>query len=95
MNTIELQQKEMRAELAQIRAELEKLRATAEQEEAEQRKKFDRYLETLNQKSDEVSGKLDELKDSSGDALADIKTGMKEAWERLAIAKQAAKARFH
>lgn len=95
MNRTELYEQEIRAELAQLKAELDTLKARAAEEEAEQRLKFDRYLETLSNKSEEVGEKLESLKDSGGDAVDDIKSGLKEAWERLAIAKQAAEARFH
>ena len=95
MNNIEHSQQKIQAELTELRAELTKLRALAEKENADQRKKFDRYLDALNEKSEDVSAKLDSLKESGGDAADDIKKGLKEAWERLAIAKQAAKARFH
>lgn len=95
MNTTEIQQQKIRTELAQLQAELKELRAIAEKNQAEQQSKFDRYLETLEDKRDEVGGKLEDIKDSSESALEDIKTGMKEAWDRLAIAKKAAKARYN
>lgn len=95
MNHTEINQQEIKLELTKLRAEMDKLKAQAAKEKAEQRVKFDAYLETLDEKSDEVGAKLEELKDTSGEAVEDIKTGLKEAWQRLAIAKQAAKARFH
>jgi hypothetical protein len=95
MNRAELYEQEIRTELALLRAELDKLKARADQEKLEQSEKFDRYLEALAEKSEEVGEKLEILKDSGSDAVDDIRTGLTEAWERLAIAKQAAKARFH
>ena len=95
MNRTELYEQEIRAELAQIQAELDTLKARAEQESTGQPMKFDEYLATLTEKSEEVGDKLENLKDSGSDAVDDIKTGLKEAWQRLAIAKRAAEARFH
>ena len=95
MNRTELYEQEIRAELAQLKAELDTLKAQAAQEEAGQRLKFHHYLDTLSDKSEEAGEKLESLKDSGGDAVNDIKSGLKEARERLAIAKQAAEARFH
>ena len=95
MNTVDLQQQKIRAELEQLRAELDKLKAQADESSAEKQIKFDRYLDTLDEKRNEVGEKLEALKDSGDDAIDDIKEGLKEAWQRLAIAKTAAKIRFH
>ena len=95
MNTGELQQQKIRAELEQLRAELDKLKAQAEESSAEKQIKFDRYLDTLDEKRSEIGEKLEALKDSGDDAIDDIKKGLKEARQRLATAKTAAKSRFH
>lgn len=95
MDRTDLYEQEIRADLAKLRAELDTLKARAGLEKVEQSQKFNRYLETLSDKSEEVGEKLDNLKGSGSDAVDDIKTGLKEAWQRLAIAKKAAKARFH
>lgn len=95
MTRTELYEQEIRAELAQLQAELDTLKARADQERAGQPMKFEEYLATLTEKSEEVGDKLENLKYSGSDAVDDIKTGLKEAWQRLAIAKRAAKARFH
>lgn len=95
MNRTELYEQEIRADLAQLRAELDTLKVQAEQEKLERSEKLAGYIETLSEKSEEVGEKLENLKDSGGDAVGDIKNGLKEAWQRLAIAKRAAEARFH
>lgn len=95
MTRTELYEQEIRTELAQLQAELDTLKARAEQEKTGPPMKFEEYLATLTEKSEEVGDKLENLKDSGSDAVDDIKAGLKEAWQRLAIAKRAAEARFH
>jgi len=95
MNMTDSEQQKIRTRLTELRLELDKLKAQAAREKADKRVEFDQYLDSLHEKSKEVGAKLDALKDSGGDALDDIRTGLNEAWERLAIAKRAAKARFH
>jgi len=95
MTRTELYEQEIRAELAQLKAELDSLQVEAERKKLEQESKFDDYLTTLTEKSEEVGKKLENLKDSGSDAAEEIRAGLTEAWERLAIAKNAAKAKFH
>ena len=95
MTRTELYEQEIRAELAHLKAELDSLHVEAERKKLEQESKLDDYLKTLSNKSEEVGKKLDNLKDSGSDAADEIRAGLTEAWERLAIAKNAAKAKFH
>lgn len=95
MNPTEMNQQEMRAQLRLLRAEIEKLKATAAGRRADSRSKFDRYLEVLDDKSNDVGERLKSLKDAGDDAMGDITKGLKDAMGRLEIAKRAAKARFH
>ena len=83
------------AELKRIRADVEVLKAKAAKVKAEERKKFDDYLGTIEEKSEQIGEQIGELKSKSGEATDDIQKGLKEAWDRLAIATEAAKARFH
>ena len=95
MQSNELYKKEVRANLEMLKADVAKLKARSEQIEANQRSRFDQYIEQLDENREAVARKLDELKDSTGRAREDIERGLKEAWDRLAIAKKAAEARFH
>lgn len=95
MTRTELYEQEIRAELAHLKAELDSLHVEAERKKLEQESKLEDYLKTLSDKSEEVGKKLDNLKDSGSDAVDEIRAGLTEAWERLAIAKNAAKAKFH
>lgn len=95
MNTAGINQQEMQSQLRHLRAEIDKLKATASKAQAEDRSKFDRYLEALDEKSNDVGEKLESLKSAGDGAIRDITEGLKDAMGRLEIAKRAAKARFH
>ena len=94
MTNVKLEQERMRAELTKLREELGKIKAKAAREQAVQRIKFDRYLEKLDEKSAEVSAKLETMDEMKDDAVDEIRAGLREVWQRLDIAKQAAAARF-
>ena len=82
------------AELARLRTDLEDLKAKIERSENNDVKMI-QYLEQIEAKKDELTEKLQEWKTSSGDAKDELTKGLKEAWDRLAIASKAAKARLH
>lgn len=83
-----------KAQLDELSAEIDKLKAQAEQVGASQRMKYYEYVDGLDEKRDKIKKQLSELQDASGDALDELKAGMKDAWQRLAIARKAARARF-
>lgn len=95
MTTDDSYERKINAELDRLQAELDKLKASASRAKAEQRIRFDRYLSTLEKKKEEISDKVDTAKESGEEAMSDIKRSLTEAWDRLAIAKKAAQARFH
>ena len=95
MNQDELRRDKIRTELDDIRAEVERLKMRSAEHGSEDTSRFDRYLNTLDKKRRAVVANLDTFKGSSSERWTDIKQGVKEAKERLAIAKMAAKSRFH
>jgi chromosome segregation ATPase len=88
------QEARMSAELARLRTDLEELKSRIEQSENNDAK-MTQYLEQIEAKKDELTEKLQEWKSSGGDAKDELAKGLKEAWDRLAIASKAAKARLH
>ena len=94
LNRDEATKDKVKAQFDKLSAEVDKLKAEAEEISADQRMKFYDYVETLNEKRDDLKGRVDELSDASDAALDEIQTGMKDAWQRIAIAKKAAEARF-
>ena len=95
MNHLELYKERTQSELDKIGAEIRKLKATAEAAGAEQRVRFVRYVSELEDRCEDLGDRLDSIKSSGEDAAADLSRGLKDARDRLAIAKRAAKARFH
>jgi len=95
MSKQQLREERIRNELAEIRAEVDRLKAKSAEYHAGSTARFDRYLDILEQKRTEVR----DLLASSGtpDAAANDKISerLNEAKQRLAIAKLAARSRFH
>jgi len=95
MVTRKLQVDRIRAELDQLGGEIDRLKTKAEQAGADKALRFREYLGTLEKKTKDVVARLDKLENQGADALVDIRNGVREAKQRLAIARQAARARFH
>lgn len=95
MNKQEAYKEKVSAELDKIGAEVHRLKAMAAETKAEKQIKLTGYINMLEEKKEALGNQLETLKDSSGDAADDIQRGLKDAWDRLAIAKKAAEARFH
>ncbi len=95
MKAPELYKREVDASLEMLKADVAKLKARAAKMDAEGRSRFDEYVEELDRKREEISEQLSDLADAGSKAKGDIERGLKEAWDRLAIAKRAAEARFH
>jgi len=85
----------MTAELEKIGAEVARLKALSAEARAETRDKFADFVADLDDRRQQVADRLEKIEDSSLDAYADIRAGLKDARNRLLIAKRAARARFH
>lgn len=94
MRQQQTQEARISAQLTRLRTDLEKLRSRIEENQSNDTEMND-YLEQIEAKKDEVTKKLNDWKDSGGDAKDELTKGLKEAWDRLAIASKAAKARLH
>lgn len=95
MRSQELTAAGVRAELEELKAEVGRLRARAAEAGLPATTRFSRYLETLEAKRSEVARRLEAIREAGDDAWDDIESGLTEARQRLAIAKLAAKSRFH
>lgn len=94
MQQLQSQEARIRAELARLRTDLDELKSKVEQNGSND-KSMALYLEQIEAKKDRLTEMLHQWKESSGDAKDELKKGLKEAWDRLAIASKAAKARLH
>ena len=74
--------------------ERNKLEAKAQHAKVEVKKKYEEKLKTLQQKSEKMSQKLDQIDNASGDAWKDIKEGVDNAWHSLNEAIRKARSHF-
>jgi hypothetical protein len=95
MTKKELQLDRIRMELEDIRGEIEKLKKKSADSDSSRSGRFDRYLDTLNAKRIEVRECLDATETEGEEPWDQIHQGLREAQQRLAIAKLAARSRFH
>ena len=85
----------LRADLARIRREVEQLQALADEAGLPPRRRFARYLDLLDRKQVDIKDAIDGAERPDGLIVRSIERAIKEAWQRLAIAKAAAEARFN
>ena len=95
MTHSDMNQQEILGQLRQLRIEIDMLKARAAENPLRKDTRLDRYLEILDEKTDEVGKRIGSVKDRGGDAMDDIANGLKDAVGRLEIARRAAEARFH
>ncbi|GGD78675.1 coiled coil domain-containing protein [Lacimicrobium alkaliphilum] len=94
MSEKEAYQKKLQAQLDEWNSEIDKLRAKADQAEADAQLEYYQQIETLREKQQESSRKLEELKAASDDAWQDMKAGIDSAWDSLGRSLESAKSRF-
>ena len=91
----EMQLDRLRADLARIRTELDALQALADRAGLSRGKRYYRYLDTLERKEADIREAIAGVERPNEQVVRRIQKGVKEAWQRLAIAKTVAEARFH
>ena len=94
MVTPGLKVKKFRKELDRLVKELEKLRTLSAEALPDEHTPFDQYLVVLEEKCEEVTGQLGEVNPRCDVDMDVVAAGLKEAEQRLAIARRAADARF-
>lgn len=83
-----------KARLDQWRAEIDKLQAKAAEASADTKIEYEKQLQALRDKQQEMRQQLDELGSASGDAWKDIKAGLDAAWDDLESSVKNARERF-
>ncbi|MBI5582712.1 MAG: hypothetical protein HY892_02715 [Deltaproteobacteria bacterium] len=74
--------------------EIERLKVKAELAAAEAKSEYRKLLDDLQGKQKTARAKLDELRQSSGGAWEDLKTGIEGAWKEVEKALKAAVSKF-
>jgi DNA repair ATPase RecN len=75
-------------------ADLNKLQARADQASAEARIKYQQQIEDLQEKRQELEGKMAQLRGAGEGAWEDVKSGMEIAWSSMSEALSSALQRF-
>ncbi len=74
--------------------ERNKLEAKAQHAEAGLRKKYEKQIEELKARQDDLLARIKEIQESSGDAWIDLKEGAEKSWEALKEGFSKAKSHF-
>ena len=84
----------LHAKIDEWNADIDKLTAKASQVEAESKIEYQKQIETLKNKRDEVEKKVSEISRSGEEAWNDLKAGIDLAWEAMNEAVKSATSRF-
>lgn len=94
MQEKDLYRQKFEAKLKEVIAQIDLLEAKADQVKAESKIELQQQIQSLRQQRDTLGQKLDQLKQSSGDAWKDLKAGLESATEDLKGALGKAMERF-
>lgn len=83
MNDKDLYREKFEAILKEVKAQIDLLEAKADQVKAESKIEFKQQIQSLRQKRDSLSQKVDQFKQSSGEAWQDLKAGLESASKDL------------
>ncbi len=95
MKAPEMYKREVGTCLEILEADVARLKSRSAKRETDGPSRFDAYVAALDRKREELGEQLANLPDGGDEGKESIERGLKEAWDRLAIAKRAADARFH
>lgn len=87
-------QEENESKLAEYKKAIDQMQAEVEKLDGDANAKAEQRMTELRQRTDEMSGKLIELRSSSGDAWGHLISGIEEAMEDLGSAYRKAVAEF-
>ncbi len=94
MSKREEYQKKLENQLSELSAEIAKLKEKAEKAGSEFKKDFGGHLEQIKDKQADARQKLEELRETSGEAWEELREGLDKSWESLSTAIKNAAARF-
>jgi DNA anti-recombination protein RmuC len=84
----------LKAQLDDWNAQIDKLEARARQADAETRVEYEKQIEALRSRRDDMQNRLEDLRDAAGDAWRDLQKGADDAWEEIKAAFDTALTRF-
>ena len=86
--------RKLHAKIDEWNADIDKLTAKASQVEAESRIEYQKQIEAIKSKRDDIEKKAAEISHSGGEAIGDLKAGIDLAWEAMNEAIKSAASRF-
>jgi hypothetical protein len=95
MTTQQQRTYKINAELQDIRVEVQRLRALARNPRSDDGGRLRRYIAELDDKRRALAGRVSAIDEADRESVNDVMRGLEETHDRLAIAREAAKARFH
>jgi len=84
----------LHAKIDEWNADIDKLKAKADQVEADAKIEYQKQIETLKNKRNDIEKKVSEISRSGEDAWQDLKAGIDLAREAMSEAIQSATSRF-
>jgi uncharacterized coiled-coil DUF342 family protein len=84
----------LHAKIDEWNADIDKLKAKADQVEADSKIEYQKQMQALKSKRDEIEKKVSEISRSGENAWEDLKTGVDLAWEAMSEAIKSATSRF-
>jgi predicted nucleic acid-binding Zn-ribbon protein len=84
----------LHAKIDEWNADFDRLKAKADQVEADSRIEYQKQIQALKSKRDDIEKKVSEISRSGEDAWEDLKAGADLAWEAMSEALKSATSRF-
>ena len=84
----------LHAKIDEWNADIDKLKAKADQVEADSKIEYQKQINILKTKRDEIEKKVSEISRSGEEAWEDLKAGVDLAWEAMSDAIKSATSRF-
>jgi chromosome segregation ATPase len=87
-------EKKLEAQIDEWNADIDKLKAKAKKASADAEANYEKEIDKLESRRDDMNEKLEELKSASEDAWEDVKGGAESAWKSMSDAVSSAASRF-
>jgi uncharacterized coiled-coil DUF342 family protein len=84
----------LHAKIDEWNTDIDKLKAKADQVEADSKIEYQKQMQALKSKRDEIEKKVSEISRSGENAWEDLKAGVDLAWEAMSEAIKSATSRF-
>ena len=94
MNPKEAYVQKLHAKIDEWNADIDRLKAKADQVEADSKIEYQKQIQALKNKRDEIEKKISEISRSGENAWKDLKAGVDLAWDAMSEAIKSATSRF-